>query len=142
MIVLFLSIVLNYTILPYQQEKNFWQVLAEVSFKKESRDGYEVEVPQFSKYLKSWNGKKVKIKGFIIPVGEVGDASKFMFSSLPFNVCYFCGAAGPETIMEVETNQKIKFTSQSIWMEGILILNEKDPDHHMYILKSATVINP
>jgi hypothetical protein len=142
MIVLFLSIVLNYTILPYQQEKNFWQVLAEVSFKKESRDGYEVEVPQFSKYLKSWNGKKVKIKGFIIPVGEVGDASKFMFSSLPFNVCYFCGAAGPETIMEVETNQKIKFTSQSIWMEGILILNEKDPEHHMYILKSATVINP
>jgi hypothetical protein len=142
MTVLILSIVLNYTILPYQQEKNFWQVLAEVSFKKESRDGYEVEVPQFSKYLKSWNGKKIRLKGFIIPVGEVGDASKFMFSSLPFNVCYFCGAAGPETIMEVETNQKIKFTSQSIWMEGILILNEKDPDHHMYILKSATVINP
>lgn len=125
-----------------QQDKNFWQTLAEVSFKKETRNGYEVEVPQFSKYLKSWNGKKVRVKGYVIPVGEMGDASKFMFSSLPFNVCYFCGAAGPETIMEVETNEKIKFTSKSIWMEGVLILNDKDPDHHMYILKSATVINP
>lgn len=125
-----------------QQDKNFWQTLAEVSFKKETRNGYEFEVPQFSKYLKSWNGKKVRVKGYVIPVGEVGDASKFMFSSLPFNVCYFCGAAGPETIMEVETNEKIKFTSKSIWMEGVLILNDKDPDHHMYILKSATVINP
>ena len=125
-----------------QQDKNFWQTLAEVSFKKETRNGYEVEVPQFSKYLKSWNGKKVRVKGYVIPVGEVGDASKFMFSSLPFNVCYFCGAAGPETIMEVETNEKIKFTSKSIWMEGVLILNDKDPDHHMYIFKSATVINP
>lgn len=127
---------------PLQQEKNFWQVLAEVNFKREIREGYEVEVPQFSKYLKTWNGKKIRLKGFVIPVGEVGDASKFMFSSLPFNVCYFCGAAGPETIMEVETNEKVKFTSKSIWMEGILILNESDPDHHMYILKSATVINP
>jgi hypothetical protein len=143
MMILFLSFLLNYaTYSPQPQEKNFWQVLAEVSFKKEMKDGYEIEIPQFSKYLKTWNGKKVKLKGYVIPVGEVGDASKFMFSSLPFNVCYFCGAAGPETILEVETTQKVKFTSQSIWMEGILLLNEKDPDHHMYILKSATVIIP
>lgn len=87
MIILFLSFLFNFTLpTAQQQEKNFWQVLAEVSFKKEMKEGYEVEVPQFSKYLKTWNGKKVKLKGFIIPVGEVGDASKFMFSSLPFNV--------------------------------------------------------
>lgn len=124
------------------QDKNFWHTLAEVGFKKEVRNGYEMEVPQFSKYLKSWNGKKIKLKGFVIPVGEVGDESKFMFSSLPFNVCYFCGAAGPETIVEVESKEKIKFTSKAIWMEGILQLNEKDPNHHIYILKSANVIIP
>jgi len=124
------------------QDKNFWHTLAEVGFKKEQHNGFEMEVPQFSKYLKSWNGKKIKLKGFIIPVGEVGDESKFMFSSLPFNVCYFCGAAGPETIVEVELREKIKFTSKAIWMEGILQLNEKDPNHHIYILKSAKVIIP
>jgi hypothetical protein len=143
MFILIVSLVLNWTTsFPQPQERNFWQVLAEVSFKKEIKGGYEVEVPQFSKYLKTWNGKKVKLKGYVIPVGEVGDASKFMFSSLPFNVCYFCGAAGPETIMEIETTQKIKFTSQAIWMEGILQLNDKDPDHHIYILKSAITFTP
>lgn len=127
---------------PFIQDKNFWHVLAEVGFKKEKKNGYEMEVPLFSNHLKSWNGKKIKLKGYVIPVGELGDESKFMFSSLPFNVCYFCGAAGPETIMEVESTQKVKFTSQAIWMEGILQLNEKDPDRHIYILKAAKVITP
>lgn len=127
---------------PLFAQNNFWQVLAEVGFKREVIQGGEMEVPVFSNHLKSWNGKKVKLKGFIIPVSEVGDESKFMLSSMPFNVCYFCGAAGPETIVEVETARKIKFTSQAIWMEGILQLNEKDPDHHIYIMKSANVVTP
>jgi len=122
------------------QDKNFWQVLAEVRFIKEKKNGYEMEVPLFSNHLKSWNGKMISLKGFVIPVGEVGDESKFMLSSLPFNVCYFCGAAGPETIMEVESTENVKFTSQAIWMEGILQLNEKDPDRHIYILKAAKVV--
>jgi hypothetical protein len=124
------------------QELNFWQVLAEVGFKKTQLATGEMEVPVFSNHLKSYNGKKIKLRGFVIPVSETGDESKFMLSSLPFNVCYFCGAAGPETIVEVETNQKVKFTSAAIWMEGILFLNEKDPDHHIYILKSAKTIPP
>jgi hypothetical protein len=122
------------------QELNFWQVLAEVGFKKTQLATGEMEVPVFSNHLKTYYGKKIKLKGFVIPVSETGDESKFMLSSLPFNVCYFCGAAGPETIVEVETNQKVKFTSAAIWMEGILFLNEKDPDHHIYILKSARII--
>jgi hypothetical protein len=137
-----LILILNVVPLTGVQEKNFWHTLAEVGFKKELRNGYEVEVPLFSNHLKSWNGKKIKLKGYVIPVGEVGDENKFMFSSLPFNVCYFCGAAGPETIVEVESIEKVKFTSQSIWMEGILQLNEKDPDRHIYILKAANVFKP
>jgi len=127
---------------PPIQEKNFWQVLAEVRLKKEKKGGYEMEVPLFTDHLKSWNGKKISLKGFVIPAGEVGDESKFMLSSLPFNVCYFCGAAGPEPITEGESTEKVKFTSQAIWMEGVLQLNEKDPDRHIYFLKSAKVITP
>jgi hypothetical protein len=123
------------------QELNFWQVLAEVGFKKTQLATGEME-PVFSNHLKTYHGKKIKLKGFVIPVSETGDESKFMLSSLPFNICYFCGAAGPETIVEVETNQKVKFTSAAIWMEGILFLNENDPDHHIYILKSAKTIPP
>jgi len=119
-------------------QNNFWQILAEVGFQsKKDKSGHIVETPVFSKNLKSWNGRKVRLKGYVIPVSEIGDQDKFMFSSLPFNVSYFCGAAGPETVIEVESTEKIRFSTKSMWIEGVLYLNEKDPDHHMYMLKSA-----
>jgi len=120
------------------QPANFWQVLAEVSFKStQDANGYSIEKPLFSRYLQSFQGKKVTLKGYMIPLGESGGAGKFMLSALPFNVCYFCGAAGPETVIEIDTDEKIKFTTKQIIMEGVLFLNDKDPDHHIYILKSA-----
>jgi hypothetical protein len=123
------------------QTNNFWQVLAEVGFQtRKDANGSIIETPVFSKNLKSFNGKKIKLKGFVIPINEVGDQDKFMLSSLPFNVCYFCGAAGPETVIEVMSDDGVRFSSKPIWVEGILSLNDNDPDHHMYILKSAQLI--
>jgi hypothetical protein len=123
------------------QNQNFWQVLAEVGFQtRKDASGTIIETPVFSKNLKSFNGKKVKLKGFIIPINEVGDQDKFMLSSLPFNVCYFCGAAGPETVVEVVSDDNVRFNTKAIWVEGYLYLNDHDPDHHMYIIKSAQVV--
>jgi hypothetical protein len=125
------------------QNNNFWQVLAEVGFQtKKDLEGNIVETPVFSKNLKGFNGKKIKLKGFIIPINEVGDQDKFMLSALPFNVCYFCGAAGPETVIEVESDESIRFNSKAIWVEGYLYLNDADPEHHMYMLRSAQLISP
>ena len=123
-------------------QDNFWNTLAEVGFQtKKDANGFEVEVPLFSKHLKTFQGKRIRVKGYIIPLAEVGSQSKFMLSALPFNLCYFCGAAGPETVMEVESAEKIKFSTKPIVMEGTLMLNDEDPDHHMYILKTAQIIN-
>jgi hypothetical protein len=138
---LFFLLFLLFAIEAFPQSGNFWQVLAEVRFDNTTdKNGYTVEKPVFSKYLKSFSGKKVKIKGYLIPLEETGGKGKFMLSSLPFNVCYFCGAAGPETVVELETSEHLKFSTKQIFMEGILFLNDRDPDHHIYILKSATVI--
>lgn len=124
-------------------QENFWHVLAEVGFetKMDASGKYEIEVPTFSKYLKTFNNKRVQLKGYIIPLSELGGQSEFMFSSLPFSMCYFCGSAGPETVVEIESKEKIKFTTSQVKIEGILVLNSSDPDHHMYILKSAKRID-
>jgi hypothetical protein len=123
------------------QDPNFWQTLAQVHFEnRKDKSGYTVEVPIFSKYLKTFQGKHVSLKGYVIPLEEVGGSGKFMLSSLPFNLCYFCGAAGPETAIEVETTEKVKFSSKSIVMEGTLVLNDRDPNHHIYILKAARLV--
>lgn len=122
-------------------QENFWKTLAEVGFSKtKDINGYEVEKPQFSKHLKSYDGKKIQLKGYIIPLNEVTSPGTSMFSSLPFNVCYFCGAAGPETVIEMQMKKPITFTTKPIVVEGILQLNETDPDHHIYILKSAIFV--
>jgi len=125
----------------FAQDKNFWHTLAQVSFEtKKDKNGYDVESPVFSKYLKTFQGKKVQLKGYVIPLEELGGQGKFMLSSLPFNLCFFCGAAGPETVIEVDAHEKVKFTTRQITMEGILMLNDKDPNHHMYQLLQAHLI--
>ncbi|MEJ0034418.1 MAG: hypothetical protein WDO15_30620 [Bacteroidota bacterium] len=127
---------------PVPQPQNFWHVLAEVGFQtRKDASGVIIETPVFSKNLKKYDGKKIKLKGFVIPVNEVGDQNKFMLSSLPFNICYFCGAAGPETVIEVECDDSIRFNSKAIWVEGTLYLNDSDPDHHMYVLKTAQLVS-
>jgi hypothetical protein len=120
--------------------RNFWHVLAEVGFEKvRNAGGYEVEVPRFSNHLKTFDRKPIQLKGYVIPVDEAG-TGKFMFSMLPFNVCYFCGAAGPETVVEVETTEKIEFTTQAVTLTGTLRLNPSDPDRHIYILQNARLL--
>lgn len=137
-----LCLVVGASTFVHAQTNNFWQVLAEVGFQtRKDANGSIVETPVFSKNLKSFHGKKVKLKGFVIPVNEVGDQDKFMLSALPFNVCYFCGAAGPETVIEVDSDDGIRFNTKAIWVEGFLFLNDTDPDHHMYLLKSAQLIS-
>ncbi|MEI9917883.1 MAG: DUF3299 domain-containing protein [Bacteroidota bacterium] len=124
------------------QPQNFWNVLAEVGFQtRKDANGTIIETPVFSKNLKKYDGKKIKLKGFIIPVNEVGDQNKFMLSSLPFNICYFCGAAGPETVIEVESDDGMRYNTKAIWVEGFLYLNDTDPDHHMYVLKAAQLVS-
>jgi len=124
------------------QEQNFWDTLARVRFEnRKDKSGYDVEVPVFSPQLSVFNNKKISLKGYIIPLEELGGQGRFMLSSLPFNLCFFCGAAGPETVIEVQTPVKIPFTTKPIILEGTLVLNDKDPNHHMYILTAAKRLN-
>lgn len=125
------------------QETDAWKILSEVRFETMSTrgDGYEMDVPRFSDRLKSYNGKRITVKGYLIPLSEMGGKQAYMLSSLPFSSCYFCGGAGPETVIEIETKQTISFTTNQIAMEGVFVLNDKDPDHHMYILKQAKRID-
>ncbi len=137
-----LCLVIGASSIVRSQNHNFWQVLAEVGYQtRKDVNGNIIETPVFSKNLKSYNGKKIRLKGFVIPINEVGDQDKFMLSALPFNVCYFCGAAGPETVIEVDSDEALRFNSKAIWVEGFLYLNYNDPDHHMYMLKSAQMIS-
>jgi len=87
--------------------EKMWQTLSRITFKKQYDEmmGFKVDVPVFSPTIQELDGKEITIKGYIIPVEGYKSHTEFVFSAFPYNMCFFCGGAGPETVMEVTRYQ-------------------------------------
>lgn len=122
-----------------QSEDNTWKTLSKVTFRKEYDEvmGFKVDKPVFSEQVKKLDGKTIKLRGYIIPVEGYKSHTEFVFSAYPYNMCYFCGGAGPETVMEVYASEPIEYTAEAIEIKGRLELNSDDINRLMYALKKA-----
>ncbi len=126
------------------QSPSTWKILSKVSFKKEFDDfiGMDIEKPIYTQPVLDLSGTEITVKGYIIPLKGKKAQSHFMFSAYPYNMCFFCGAAGPETVMQVFTKDKkeVEFTSKPITIKGKLSLNHGDVNELMYTLSNAEVV--
>jgi hypothetical protein len=102
--------------------------------------GFKVDVPVFGEEIKALAGKTITIKGYIIPVEGYKSHKEFIFSAFPYNMCFFCGGAGPETVMEVFSNEAIKYTAEPITIKGKLELNDSDINRWIYGLRDAELV--
>lgn len=127
-----------------QNPEDTWKTLGKVTFKtkKDPMLGYDVDVPIFGKEVKELEGKTIEIRGYIIPVEGYKQQGYFVFSAYPYNLCYFCGGAGPETVMEVFTKKgtTVKYTAKPITIKGKLVLNSKDVNKLMYLMEDAILV--
>jgi len=123
-------------------QPNIWKTLAKITFKKEYDElmGFKVDVPVFSTDVEELDGKEITIKGYIIPVEGYKSHTEFVFSAFPYNMCFFCGGAGPETVMEVVTTEPVKFSTEAIQIKGTLHLNSTDINKLIYSLSNAKMI--
>lgn len=124
----------------FGQIKLSWELLSDVSFKAVYFEEHATEflVPTFGQGPKMFDGKEVIVSGYFIPLSK--DNKRFVLSKMPYASCFFCGASGPETIVEVVTKPEFehKFKlDQYINIIGVLHLNERDVNHFNYILKDA-----
>ncbi|MCB0630010.1 MAG: hypothetical protein R2824_16550 [Saprospiraceae bacterium] len=121
------------------KDQNVWTLLSKVTFKKEYDEmlGFKVDVPVFGDEVKAMENKEILIKGYIIPVEGYKSHKEFVFSAYPYNMCFFCGGAGPETVMEVFSTEAVKYTAEPIVLRGKLELNSTDVNRLMYILQDA-----
>ena len=120
-----------------------WLTLTDVKFEEKiaPEDSALYLYPTFGKIVKSLNGKKVSIKGFIIPI-DVAEHF-YVLSANPYSACFFCGKAGPESIMELELKSdpnKAYEMDMFTTFEGIFQINGTDIDHCNYILKEAVLV--
>lgn len=119
-----------------------WKTLGKITYKKEYDEmlGYKVDIPIFSNEIQKLEGKEVTIKGYIIPVEGYKSHKDFVFSAYPYSMCFFCGGAGAETVMEVKAKSPVPFTADPITLKGILHLNASDINRLMYSLSNAEVV--
>jgi len=126
------------------QENNTWGTLGMVTFDTQfDLDwGIDVQIPNFGPIILALEGREVEVDGFIIPLTGKIKQSHFMLSKLPQSMCFFCGAAGPETAMQVFTagKKKVAYTDQKIKVKGILRVNDKDMNNPLYTLEDAVVV--
>lgn len=125
-----------------QSSENLWKTLGKITFKKQYDEllGFKVDVPVFSQEILAMEGKVVTIKGYIIPVEGYKSHKEFVFSAYPYNMCFFCGGAGPETVMEVYAKEPIKYTAEPITIKGKLELNSTDVNRLIYALNDVVLV--
>lgn len=124
------------------KKKSLWKTLGKITYKKKYDElmGFKIDIPVFSEPIKALDGKEVVVKGYIIPVEGYKSHKEFILSAFPYNMCFFCGGAGPETVMEVEAIEGIEYSAEQVLIKGKLKLNDDDINRLMYLLTDAVII--
>jgi hypothetical protein len=117
-----------------------WDMLKDVSFKKKwyPQESIFMLYPTFGPAIKRLEGKEVTIKGYVIPVDV--STNMYVLSAFPYSMCFFCGGAGPESVISLkpEKNASKKYkTDEMHTFKGVLQLNADDIYEMNYILKDA-----
>ncbi len=138
---LLISLILCVSHMAFSQTKITWETLNDVTFS----DKYSKEVdayfyyPDFGAYVLALEGKEVYLKGHMLMIDP--EYGIHVLSKNPFASCFFCGSAGPESIVELRLkpgHPKFK-NDQVVTMKGILRLNYADIYQCNYILEDAEV---
>ena len=127
---------------PISDAAKIWKTLARITFRKEYDKvmGFKVDKPVFSKDVIALENKVIEIRGYIIPVEGYKSHKEFVFSAYPYNMCFFCGGAGPESVMEVSSKEPIKYSAEAITLRGTLHTNSDDINRLIYSLEDAELI--
>lgn len=119
-----------------------WKHLSDVRFTKKYNKqlGMYFLYPTFGESVVQLEGKQIQIKGYLIPADP--DNNIYVISAQPMSMCFFCGGAGPESIIELQLrNKKQRFKTDAVkTVSGKLRLNAQDIEHLNYILEDAVLI--
>ncbi len=123
-------------------QETTWKTLGKISYTKQYDElmGFKVDVPVFSEDIIALEGKEVEVKGYIIPVEGYKSHKEFIFSAFPYTMCFFCGGAGPETVMDVFAKNPVEYSASQITLRGRLELNATDINRLMYAIHDAELI--
>lgn len=107
------------------QKQLVWQLLEMTTYKIMNESALDVTYqPEFPGILETqFEDQEVLITGYLIPIDV--EAQKYALSKNPFTSCFFCGGAGPETVIELRFAEAPgRFaTDEYVMIKGRLRLN-------------------
>ena len=121
-------------------EELTWQTLSDVEFTDvylEELDAY-YWMPKFGESVVASEGKAFYITGYMIPVDV--DEDFYVLSRYPFANCFFCGGAGPESVIDLrfaDSDHRTYQTDERLTFHGNVRLNADDVYQMNYILEGA-----
>lgn len=128
----------------WSQTKITWETLKDVRFidKFSQEEQAYYYYPYFGRKVKELEGKQVFLRGYIL----VLDAMEgfYILSLNPYAACFFCGNAGPESIVELKLKpgQPRFRMDQVVTIKGTLRLNQDNLDECNYIFDDAELFHP
>lgn len=138
-IILTLVNLLLATVIPFinaQTEIN-WGQLAAVK----TKTGKQGDTYIYSDVVLALEEKEIVISGYYIPLSN--ENISLVLSAKPYNSCYFCGNAGPESVIEVWLKPNFFRTFQvdeKLTFRGLLSLNHDNTELLPYRLQMAEEI--
>ncbi|GAB2766494.1 hypothetical protein GCM10027275_05430 [Rhabdobacter roseus] len=125
----------------YAPVKVTWETLRDVTFKKKwyAEEQVYMLYPTFGPAIQKLSNKEVSITGYVLPIDL--DANLYVLSAFPYSACFFCGGAGPESVMSLQfkkNTRKFK-TDERLTFKGTLKLNADDIYQMNYILEDAEI---
>lgn len=117
--------------------EDLWTILRNMNY--DMKNGYYT--PLFSVSQEQLNDQKIALKGFMIPMQETTKQHFFLLSYFPYSMCFFCGNAEPQTVIEVYSKSAINWQPEPVLVEGILRLNKHNPEKLFYSLEDARVMH-
>ena len=123
----------------FSQTEISWQDLEDIEFSDIYIDsiGEYVMFPNFGFNVRGLDGEQVSLSGYILAIDP--DKDYYVLSKGPFASCFFCGAGGPETIVELSlsSDKDSFFMDEFTTITGTLKLNADDIYRCVYILENA-----
>ena len=119
-----------------------WETLRDVTFKKKwyAEESVYMLYPTFGQNIQKLNGKAVELTGYVLPVDL--ESNIYVLSAFPYSACFFCGGAGPESVVSLKfkkSDKKFK-TDERRTFHGTLKLNADNIYELNYILADAEMI--
>ena len=122
------------------QSRLTWQQLADLSIERtEDKENFiTYNEATFGENLLMLDSTEIYISGYLIPIDAMG--LTYALSRNPNASCFFCGGAGPETVILLRVkpeNYKRYATDTRMTFSGRLKMNQNDKNSFIYVLNDA-----